>query len=95
MRKRTKIQIVVFFFLKKRPKGGKWGRNLQEVRYFGFRERECNFSLDLREIRPSAVVGTRGKVVLLNEGFAWVLDLRSLDKLFEVEVSPYLGLFFV
>ena len=71
------------------------GRNLQEVRYFGFRERECNFSLDLREIRPSAVVGTRGKVVLLNEGFAWVPDLRSLDKLFEVGVSPYLGLFFV
>ena len=25
------------------------------------------------------------------EGFAWVLDLRSFDKLREVGVSPYLG----
>ena len=25
------------------------------------------------------------------EGFAWVPDLRSLDKLLEVGVSPYLG----
>ena len=30
-------------------------------------------------------------MVLLSEGFAWVPDLRSLDKLFEVGVSPYLG----
>ena len=34
---------------RKRGEGGK-RRNLQEVRYFGFRERVCNFSLDLREI---------------------------------------------
>ena len=47
MRKRTKVQIVVFFFLKKRPKrgkrggggGGGWG-DLQEVIYFGRLERE-------------------------------------------------------
>ena len=35
----------------KRKRGeGERRRNLQEVRYFGFRERVCNFSLDLREI---------------------------------------------
>ena len=69
----------------------KGGGNLQEVRYFCFRERECNFSLDLREIRSSAVVGTRGKVVLLSKGFAWVSDFRSFNKLREVGFSPYLG----
>ena len=42
-------------------------------------------------IRPSAVVGTRREAVLRGEGFAWVPDLRSLDKLLKVGVSPYLG----
>ena len=93
MRKRTKVQIVVFFFLKKRPKRGKGERTLQEVRYFGFREREreCNFSLKYRAIRPSAVFGTRRKTALRGEGFVWVLDLKSLLKLREVGVSPYLS----
>ena len=45
-------------------------RNLQEVRYFGFRERVCNFSLDLRETRPTAVFGTRRRTTLRGEGFA-------------------------
>ena len=81
MRKRTKVQIVVFFFLKKRPKRGKGGKTLQEVRYFGFRERECNFSLKYRAIRPSAVFGTRRKTALRGEGFAWVPDLKSFLKL--------------
>ena len=67
------------------------GGNLQEVRYFGFRERVCNFSLDLREIRPSAVFGTRRRAALRGEGFSWVPDLRSFLKLREVGVSPYLG----
>ena len=31
------------------------------------------------------------KASLRGEGFAWVPDLRSLDKLLEVGVSPYLG----
>ena len=69
----------------------KRGGNLQEVRYFGFRERECNFSLDLREIRPSTVFGTRRKAALRRAGYAWTPDLRSFDKLREVGVSPYLG----
>ena len=67
-------------------------RNLQEVRYFGFRERVCNFSLDLLEIRPSVVFGTRRRTALRGEGFAWVLDFGSFLKLREVGVSPYLGL---
>ena len=53
--------------------------------------RRSGFSLKYREIRPSAVVETRREAALLGEGFAWVPDLRSLDKLFEVGVSPYLG----
>ena len=42
-------------------------------------------------IRPSAVFGTRRKAALRGEGFARVPDLRSLDKLLEVGVSPYLS----
>ena len=56
-----------------------------------FRERVSSFSLSFYAIRPSEFVGTRGKVVLLSEGFAWVADLGSFLKLQEVGVSPYLG----
>ena len=69
----------------------KGGGNLQKVRYFGFRERVCNFSLKYRAIRPSAVFGTRRKAALRGKGFAWVPDLGSFFNLFEVGVSPYLG----
>ena len=55
------------------------------------RERERDFSLKYRAIRPSAVVGTRRKDALRGEAYAWVQDLRSLDKLREVVDSPYLG----
>ena len=55
------------------------------------RERVCNFSLKYRAIRPLAVFGTRRKAALRGEGFAWVPDLGSFLKLFEVGVSPYLG----
>ena len=57
----------------------------------GFRVRRLDFSLESWEIRPSAVFGTRRKAALRGEGFAWVPDLRSFDKLREVGVSPYLG----
>ena len=53
--------------------------------------RESSFSLEIRAIRPSAVFGTRRKAALREEGFAWVPDLRSLDKLLEVGFSPYWG----
>ena len=56
--------------------------------FFFLRE---NFSLELWEIRPSAVVGTRRKAALRGEAYAWVPDLRSLDKLREVGDLSYLG----
>ena len=55
-----------------------------------FRERRTSFSLDSRLIRPSDSFGARRKVVLPNEGNAWVPDLRSFDKLHEVGISSYL-----
>ena len=55
-----------------------------------FRERE-NFSLNFRAIRPSTVFGTKREAALRGEGFAWVPDLRSVDKLLEVGISLYLG----
>ena len=53
--------------------------------------RERNFCLKYLDIRPSAVFGTRREAALRGEGFAWVPDLKCLDKLLEVGVSPYLG----
>ena len=53
--------------------------------------RRLDLSLKYREIRPSAVVGTRKKTALRGETYAWVPDLRSLNKLREVGVSLYLG----
>ena len=57
---------------------------------FVFRERSLSFSLDLQEIRPSVVFGTRRRTALRGEGFAWVPDLGTFLKLREVRVSPYL-----
>ena len=56
-----------------------------------FSERKCRFSLKYRAIRPSTVVGTRREAALRGEGFAWVPDLWSLDKLREVGDLSYLG----
>ena len=50
-----------------------------------------SFSLGFRAIQPSEFVGTRRKAALRREGFAWIPDLRSFDKLREAGVSPYLG----
>ena len=61
------------------------------MKFEGFRVRKLDFSLKYREIRPSAVFGTRRKAALRGETYAWVPDLRSFDKLREVGVSPYLG----
>ena len=55
------------------------------------RERGSSLSLSFCAIRPTVVFGTRRKAVLRGEAYAWVPDLRSLDKLREVGVSPYLG----
>ena len=66
-------------------------RKLQRVGYLVCRERVSGFSLKYRAIRPSAVVGTRREAALRGEGFPWVLDLRSFDKLREVGDLSYLG----
>ena len=58
---------------------------------FEFRERRCAFSLDLRVIRPSEFIGTRRKVALRGEAYAWAPVLRVFNKLREVGVSSYLG----
>ena len=50
-----------------------------------------SFSLSFCAIRPSAVFGTRRRIALRGEGFAWVPDLGSFLKLRDVGVSPYLG----
>ena len=50
-----------------------------------------DLSLGFWAIRPLEFVGTRSKVVLRSESFAWVPDLRSFDKLREVGVASYLG----
>ena len=65
--------------------------SLQETKMVVFREKVSDFSIDLLQIRPSAVFGTRRRTALRGEGFAWVPDLRSFLKLLEVGVSPYLS----
>ena len=67
-------------------------RDLQEVQIWHSRERRTFFSLGFRGNQPSEFVEIRRKAALRGEGFAWVPDLRSFDKLREVGDSPYLGL---
>ena len=80
---------------KGRKREGEGKEKIQKLWISFFSERESSFSLEIRAIRPFAVFGARRKADLRSEGFAWVPDLRSLDKLREVGVSPYLVLFFV
>ena len=53
--------------------------------------RVSSFSLDLREIRPSELVGTRRKAALRIKIYVWAPVLGVFDKLCEVGVSSYLG----
>ena len=72
--------------------GAKKGRE-QQLRVFlsFFRERERDFSLVFRQIRPSECFEARRNVVLREESNAWTPVLRSFNKLREVEVSSYLS----
>ena len=65
--------------------------SFSEEKFEGFRVRECHFSLEYWAIRSSTVFGTRRKAALRREAYAWILDLRSLDKLYEVGDLSYLG----
>ena len=58
---------------------------------FIFSERVCCFSLNFRQIRPSEFVGTRRKVALREDVYAWAPVLGSFVKLREVGVLSYLG----
>ena len=55
------------------------------------RERERDFSLNLRAIRPSKSFGPRRKTALRIEAYAWAPILRSFDKLIEVGDLSNLG----
>ena len=74
-------------------KGAVAGAETGEQQFVFFSEffLERDFSLVFRQIRPSAVFGTRRKAALRGAGYAWTPNLRSFDKLLEVGVSPYLG----
>ena len=61
--------------------------------FFMFSERVSRFSLDLQAIRPSEFVGTRRKVALRSEAYAWASILRSFNKLCEVGDLSYLVYF--
>ena len=82
----------MFVFFKNQSQKGEKPERAAAVGFLSFfRERERDFSLEYRAIRPSAVFGTRRKAALHGEGFAWVPDLGSFLKLREVGVSSYLG----
>ena len=55
-----------------------------------FRERVCNFFLGFPTFESSDFFGSRSKVVLRSEGFAWAPVSGGFDKLLEVRVLPYL-----
>ena len=67
------------------------GGKTEQQQKWCFRERERDLSLDYRTIRPSESVGTKRKVVLRIEAYAWVLILGVFDKLREVGVLSYLS----
>ena len=48
---------------------------MQWLKMVVFREKVSDFSLDLPQIRLSAVFETRRRTALRGEGFAWVPDL--------------------
>ena len=70
---------------------GKGRRDLQKPILHIFRERESNFSLSLRAIRPSEFFGARSKAALRSEAYAWAPILGSFNKLREVGDLSYLG----
>ena len=76
---------------RKRERKGRGCSSLGRKRKWWFKERVYGFSLEYREIRPSAAFGARGRTAPRGEGFAWVPDLGSFFKLLEVGFSPYLS----
>ena len=54
-------------------------------------ERDRNFSLDLRAIRPSEFVETRSKAALRIETYVWAPVSGVFEKLREIGDLSYLG----
>ena len=67
------------------------GEKTEQQQKWCFRERERDFSLDYREIRPLEFVGTRSKAALRIEAYTCAPVLRSFDKLREVGDLSYLS----
>ena len=90
---KDKREIVSSPTFEKGKENVKVGRRYSEfqILFSSERERERDFSLDLRTIRSSEFVGTRRKVALRDEVNAWTPVLGVFDKLREVEVSSYLS----
>ena len=81
----------MFFFLFEGQRCSSWAGGRTTAKMVDFSDRMSTFSLKYWAIRPSAVFRISRKVALRGAGYAWTPDLRSLDKLLEVGVSPYLG----
>ena len=81
----------MFFFLFEGQRCSSWAGGRTAAKMVDFSDRMSTFSLKYWAIRPSAVFGISRKAALRGAGYAWTPDLRSLDKLLEVGVSPYLG----
>ena len=79
------------FKLKYKPKHERTKNGCSGYGRSDFRERQTSLSLEFQEIRPSEFVGTRRKVVLRGEAYAWTPVLRSFDKLREVGDLSYLS----
>ena len=88
---RTKLQIVIIFFLQKQEEMCRGKRKFTVSLGFYFSERVSNFSLKSRVIRSLEFFGPRSKAVLGREGFVWVPVFRSFNKLHEVGVLSYLS----
>ena len=82
-------------YAKRSQKHKKGEKGDTESSHLIFRKRERGFSLKSQAIGPSEFVGTRRKVALRSEAYAWAPILRSFDKLREVGDLSYLVLHFV
>ena len=89
--KKTKLQIVFFFFKKKGENVKREKRGCRELGFDNFSERVSDFSLRSRAIRQSDFFGPRRKVVLRIEDNVWAPVSWSFDKLCEVGVLFYLS----
>ena len=81
------MQSGCLFKLKYKPKRERTGNGCSGYGRSDFRERKTSFFLYFWEIRPLEFVGTRRKVALRIETYAWAPVLKSFDKLREVRVS--------